>query len=142
MDHSYAYSINYIFVYTKICDYKIDDAMDGLLPKESNKVFDLCLKEASKEIQLAVFFNQSVNKFKNSNLSVLLISKNLPISSKIPEGTSEHLRMPFTILEFKKKIACSKDVALWNYWDYEHLDNVHGGYKKSDILYDKIISIL
>ena len=66
--------------------------------------FDLCLKEASKENQLAVFFNQSVNKFKNSNLSVLLISKNLPISSKIPEGTSEHLRMPFTILEFKKKI--------------------------------------
>ena len=67
--------------------------------------FDLCLKEASKENQLAVFFNQSVNKFKNSNLSVLLISKNLSISSKLPEGTSEHLRMPFTILEFKKKIV-------------------------------------
>ena len=40
-------------------------------------------------------------------------------------------------VEFKKKIACSKDVALWNYWDYEHLDNVHSGYKKSDVLYDK-----
>tara|TARA_Y100001960_G_C13915060_1_gene467256 strand:+ start:91 stop:417 length:327 start_codon:yes stop_codon:yes gene_type:complete len=27
------------------CSKKIDDAMDGLLPKESKKVFDLCLKE-------------------------------------------------------------------------------------------------
>tara|TARA_B100000029_G_C17544034_1_gene947796 strand:+ start:740 stop:1363 length:624 start_codon:yes stop_codon:yes gene_type:complete len=66
--------------------------------------FELCIKEASKENQLAVFFNQSVNKLKKNNLSVLLISKNLPKSDKLPEGTLEHLRMPFTIIEFKKKI--------------------------------------
>ena len=67
--------------------------------------FDLCVKEASKENQLVVFFNQSVNEFKKNDLSVLLISKNLPLSSKLSDGTLEHLKMPFTILEFKKKIT-------------------------------------
>ncbi len=40
-------------------------------------------------------------------------------------------------IEVQKEINCSKEVALWNYWDHEHLDVVHDGYKKSDILYDK-----
>ena len=40
-------------------------------------------------------------------------------------------------LNFKKEISCSADVAWWNYWDHEHLDVVHEGYKKSDIMYDK-----
>jgi hypothetical protein len=40
-------------------------------------------------------------------------------------------------LSFKKKINCSKDVAWWNYWDHEHLDVVHNGYQRSDIMYDK-----
>ena len=39
-------------------------------------------------------------------------------------------------VEIRKNINCSKDVALWNYWDHEHLDVVHDGYKESDILYD------
>tara|TARA_B110000008_G_scaffold226128_1_gene227496 strand:- start:330 stop:923 length:594 start_codon:yes stop_codon:yes gene_type:complete len=43
------------------------------------------------------------------------------------------------ILEFnfKKHIDCSKEVAFWNYWDHEHLDVVHDGYSKSDIMYDR-----
>jgi len=40
-------------------------------------------------------------------------------------------------INIKKIIECSKEVAFWNYWDHEHLDVVHGGYAKSDILYDK-----
>ena len=40
-------------------------------------------------------------------------------------------------LNFTKKVNCSKQVAFWNYWDHEHLDVVHDGYSKSDILYDK-----
>jgi len=40
-------------------------------------------------------------------------------------------------IEVKKNIDCSKEVAFWNYWDHEHLDIVHAGYKKSDILYDR-----
>ena len=40
-------------------------------------------------------------------------------------------------IEFEKKIICNKSVAFWNYWDHEHLDVVHEGYKKSDIMYDR-----
>jgi hypothetical protein len=40
-------------------------------------------------------------------------------------------------VEIVKEIECSKEVALWNYWDHEHLDIVHDGYKQSDVLYDK-----
>ena len=40
-------------------------------------------------------------------------------------------------VEIIRQINCSKEFALWNYWDHEHLDVVHEGYKKSDILYDK-----
>jgi len=40
-------------------------------------------------------------------------------------------------VEIHKKINCSKDVALWNYWDHEHLDVVHSGYKSSHVLYEK-----
>jgi hypothetical protein len=40
-------------------------------------------------------------------------------------------------INVKKIIECSKEVAFWNYWDHEHLDVVHSGYKKSDILYDR-----
>ena len=40
-------------------------------------------------------------------------------------------------VEIQKNINCSKEVAFWNYWDHEHLDVVHSGYTKSDILYDK-----
>ena len=39
-------------------------------------------------------------------------------------------------IEIKKEIECSAEVAKWNYWDHEHLDVIHGGYKKVDILYD------
>ena len=35
-------------------------------------------------------------------------------------------------VEILKKINCSKEVALWTYWDHEHLDVVHSGYKQSD----------
>lgn len=39
-------------------------------------------------------------------------------------------------VEIKRSIDCSSEVAKWNYWDHEHLDVVHGGYKSVDILYD------
>ena len=37
----------------------------------------------------------------------------------------------------KRVVECSREVAWWNYWDHEHLDVVHKGYKSSDILYEK-----
>jgi hypothetical protein len=39
-------------------------------------------------------------------------------------------------ISFDKEVDCSKEVAFWNYWDHEHLDVIHKGYKESDILYD------
>ena len=41
-----------------------------------------------------------------------------------------------------KTINVSQDVVRWNYWDHEHLDNVHSGYKRSDILYEKANYVL
>lgn len=40
-------------------------------------------------------------------------------------------------MEFHRELNVSKSVAFWNYWDHEHLDIVHDGYRKSDILYEK-----
>jgi hypothetical protein len=37
----------------------------------------------------------------------------------------------------KKTVNVSMAVALWNYWDHEHLDVVHEGYKESNIMYDR-----
>jgi hypothetical protein len=39
-------------------------------------------------------------------------------------------------IEIKKEIECSAEVAKWNYWDHEHLDVIHEGYEKVDILYE------
>ena len=39
-------------------------------------------------------------------------------------------------ISINKEINCSAEVAWWNTWDHEHLDVVHSGYKKSDILYE------
>ena len=40
-------------------------------------------------------------------------------------------------ISISRNVKCSKEIAKWNYWDHEHLDVVHGGYKSVDILYDK-----
>jgi len=40
-------------------------------------------------------------------------------------------------MEFHRELNVSKSVAFWNYWDHEHLDIIHDGYRKSDILYEK-----
>ena len=40
-------------------------------------------------------------------------------------------------IEFYRELNVSRSVAFWNYWDHEHLDVVHDGYRKSDILYEK-----
>ena len=40
-------------------------------------------------------------------------------------------------VNIKRKVKCSRDVAFWNHWDHEHLDVIHSGYSKSNILYEK-----
>ena len=39
-------------------------------------------------------------------------------------------------VNIEKEVNCIKSVAFWNYWDHEHLDSIHKGYQKSDIMYD------
>ena len=38
--------------------------------------------------------------------------------------------------KFKYDVPVSKEVIWWNYWDHEHLDVVHSGYKSAEIIYE------
>jgi len=40
-------------------------------------------------------------------------------------------------LDFCREINCSRETVLWNYWDHEHLTEMHDGYVSSDIMYEK-----
>ena len=66
---------------------------------------NLCVKEAEKENQIVVFFNTSLNKIKLNNSPLILISKSIKVKNKIPSAMVEKLQMPFSILEFEKKIV-------------------------------------
>ena len=66
---------------------------------------DLCVKEAEKENQLVVFFINPLNKIKINNFPSILISKSSKPISRLFGDFNEQLNMPFTILDFKKKIV-------------------------------------
>ena len=71
---------------------------------------DLCVKDAEKETQLVVFFvNESnknfFNKIKINNFPLILIVKTLIPENKFSGELVEQLSMPFSILDFKKKIV-------------------------------------
>ena len=66
---------------------------------------NLCVKEAEKENQIVVFFNTSLNKIKLNNSPLIFISKSIKAKNKIPSAMVEKLQMPFSILEFEKKIV-------------------------------------
>ena len=64
----------------------------------------LCVQDAEKENQLVVFFTNSSNKIKKKNFPSILITKSSVSTNKFPGEISEQLNMPFTILDFKKKV--------------------------------------
>jgi len=71
---------------------------------------DLCVKDAEKETQLVVFFvNESnknfFNKIKINNFPLILIVKSSIPENKFSGELVEQLSMPFSILDFKKKIV-------------------------------------
>ena len=66
---------------------------------------NLCVKGAKKENQIVVFFNTSLNKVELHNLPIILISKSIKSINKIPTAMIEQLKMPFSILNFEKKIV-------------------------------------
>ena len=71
---------------------------------------DLCVKDAEKETQLVVFFvNESnknlFNKIKINNFPLILIVKSSIPENKFSGELVEQLSIPFSILDFKKKIV-------------------------------------
>ena len=71
---------------------------------------DLCVKDAEKETQLVVFFvNESnksfFNKIKINHFPLILISNSSNLKNEFSSELVEQLSMPFSILDFKKKIV-------------------------------------
>ena len=71
---------------------------------------DLCVKDAEKETQLVVFFvNESnkifFNEIKINNFPLILIVESSIPENKFSGELVEQLSMPFSILDFKKKIV-------------------------------------
>ena len=65
---------------------------------------DLCVKDADKGNQLVVFFTNPSNTIKIDNFpSILIIEPSNPIN-KLSGDLNVQLKMPFRILDFKKKI--------------------------------------
>ena len=65
---------------------------------------DLCIKDADKGNQLVVFFTNPFNIIKIDNFpSILIIEPSNPIN-KLSGDLNVQLKMPFRILDFKKKI--------------------------------------
>ena len=65
---------------------------------------DLCIKDAEKENQLVVFFNNSYNQMKVNNFPSILINNSSKIRNKLHGVFQEQLKMPFKISDFEKKI--------------------------------------
>ena len=71
---------------------------------------DLCIADSKKLNQITIFFESTlnkdfVNKIKLCDIPLILISKNLSLKKNISGELKEHLKMPFTILDFEKKIT-------------------------------------
>jgi len=66
---------------------------------------NLCVKSAEKENQLVIFFFNPFNEIEINNFPSILISESLKPINKLKGALVEQLKMPFTILDFKKKIV-------------------------------------
>ena len=70
---------------------------------------DLCIKDAEKQNLLTIFFvdDKNINFFTknkiNSFPSILIVESSIP-KDMLSNGFSEQINMPFTILEFEKKV--------------------------------------
>jgi len=65
---------------------------------------NLCTKDAENKNQLVVFFDNSLNKIKTNNFPCIFITEFSAPPKKLSSELGESLRMPFTILDFKKKV--------------------------------------
>ena len=65
---------------------------------------DLCIEEAKKGNQLVIFFNNSLKNIKINEFPSISITESSKPINKLSSVLQEHLKMPFTILDFEKKI--------------------------------------
>ena len=65
---------------------------------------NLCIKHAEKANQLVVFFTNLPNKIEINNFPSILITKFSVPKKKLSNELREQLKMPFSILDFEKKI--------------------------------------
>ena len=67
--------------------------------------FDLCVKDAVKENQIVIFFNNSFDKSKIRNFPSIVITSSSKAKNNSNEILHEHIKMPFKIIDFKRKIV-------------------------------------
>jgi len=65
---------------------------------------DLCVKDAEKENKIVIFFDSSYDKSKIRNFPSILITSSLKEKNNSNEILQEYIKMPFKIIDFKKKI--------------------------------------
>ena len=65
---------------------------------------DLCTQDAEKGNQVVVFFDNSLNKSKTNNFPSIIVTESSKLINKSSGILQEQLKMPFSILDFKKKI--------------------------------------
>ena len=65
---------------------------------------DLCTQDAEKGNQVVVFFDNSLNKSKTNNFPSIIVTESSKLINKSSGILQERLKMPFSILDFKKKI--------------------------------------
>ena len=70
---------------------------------------DLCVSHAKQGRELVIFFVDILNKnfsdiLKINNFPMILVSKSLNLSKDLNVELGENLAMPFTILDFEKKV--------------------------------------
>ena len=65
---------------------------------------DLCTQDAEKGNQVVVFFDNSLNKSKTNNFPSIIVTESSKLINKSSGILQEQLEMPFSILDFKKKI--------------------------------------
>jgi len=65
---------------------------------------DLCANDAEKENQVVVFFDDFADKNEINNFPSILATKSSKLTNKSFSSLQEQLKIPFTILDFEKKI--------------------------------------
>ena len=65
---------------------------------------DLCIQDAEKGNQAVVFFDNSLNKSKINNFPSIIVTESSKLINQSSGILQEQLKMPFSILDFKRKI--------------------------------------